>query len=286
MAQGVYRGAHVAPHSCRQRIPFHVSHSGPIPANSGGVVYPELFPHQEAFVAPFPGQHTFALPLADLGVEPGTCGEIVVSLHAVAVQLASNGSVLKKFAGWAFGDIVFPHGSYATGYGFHYQICCEPPPPEEAGCTLTQGYWKNHHEYAKNKGLRRDWPAPHDELDTLCGATWLSIFGAPPAGGNAWVILAHQYLAATLNVAASASTTPQVDQALADAAAYLEGSCWSIAAADAPEVIDTAAVLDAYNNGDIGPGHCNQATLTRGPDPPGSGPLSVFGHLASRGARA
>lgn len=229
---------------------------GPVPANSVGNVYPEFFPYQQAFVAPFPTRFTFAIPLADVGVEPGTCGDVVVSLHALAVQLASDGTVLKKHAGWAFGDIVFPHGSYATGYGFHYTLCCEPPPPVDAGCTLTQGYWKTHNEYATSKGLRRDWPAPHDELDTLCGASWLSILGAPPEGGNAWIILAHQYIAAALNVATGASTTAQVDQALADAEAFLEGSCWSIHASDAPDEVDTASVLDAYNNGDLGPSHC------------------------------
>jgi hypothetical protein len=211
---------------------------------------------RKASSAPFPVAHTFTLPLADLGVEPGTCGELVVALHATAVKLASNGSVLKKYSGWAFGDLVFPHGSYATGYGFHYEICCEPPPPEEFGCTLTQGYWKNHNEFGSKKQAV-DWPAPHDERDLLCGAEWLAILKTPPAGGNAWLIVAHQYIAAMLNVAAGASTTAQVDQALADAQQFLDATCSSAPASEFPDAINAAAILDAYNNGDIGPGHCD-----------------------------
>lgn len=82
--------------------------------------------------------------------------------------------------------------------------------PCAGGCTLTQGYWKTH---------SREGPAPYDEAwknlgpleeDTpffSSGLTWYRVFWTPPKGGNAWIQLAHQYMAAKLNILDGASTT-------------------------------------------------------------------------------
>jgi hypothetical protein len=144
--------------------------------------------------------------------------------------------------------------------GCHEECCgddCEPPPPEEeTGCTLTQGYWKTHNEYATAPGLVSDWPAPHDEDDVMCGQTLLDILDTP-SGGDAWNILAHQYIAAILNVASGASTPDAVDDALAGAEAWLLANCGGVPASEAPEAIEMAELLDRYNHGDVGPGHCD-----------------------------
>ena len=96
----------------------------------------------------------------------------------------------------------------------------------------------------------------HDEDDLLCGQRLLSILRTPPRG-DAWIILAHQYIAASLNVASGASSPSSVDGALADASAFLLANCGGAAASAAPEAIALAELLDSYNHGAIGPGHCD-----------------------------
>jgi hypothetical protein len=227
----------------------------PTPANSYGITWPEWFPYQVNITESWPTTYTFAIPLDELGVEAGVCGQLELSLYVRFKELDANGNVLKNHRGWAYGDKTLQHGSHGdVGYAFNYAICCEPP-PEEYGCTLTQGYWKTHNIYAAQSKKQVDWPAMHPD-DQLCGMTLLDILDTPPQG-DAWFILAHQYIAASLNVASGASTTDQVDQALADAEAFLTANCAGIPAADAPDALNDAGILDAYNNGDIGPGHCD-----------------------------
>jgi hypothetical protein len=235
--------------------------TAPVPKNSVGNVFPSFFPIQLAFAAPLPGSHTLTIPLADLGVEPGTCTDIHISIFAKMTQLDSRGGIIKSETGWAFGETTFT----PEGYSFLYAMCCPPPPPpdeeppppeEDAGCTLTQGYWKNHS--SKSRGKKNiDWPAPEDEDTLLCGRTWYDILHTNPRGGNAWYILAHQFIAASLNVASGASTPDQVDDALAEAAALLAADCGPLPASSNPDAINLAGILDAYNNGDVGPGHCD-----------------------------
>ncbi len=135
-------------------------------------------------------------------------------------------------------------------------VTCKPPP--EPGCTLTQGYWKTHSKYG---------PAPYDATwaligeDTtffLSGKTWYQAINTSSAGGNAYYILAHQYIAAKLNLAGGASSTPAVNAALAGAeafyAAYTPTS--TLSKAVRAQAIAYAETLADYNEGDIGPGHC------------------------------
>jgi hypothetical protein len=110
------------------------------------------------------------------------------------------------------------------------------------GCTLTQGYWKNHD----------DWPVFED--DVLCGQSWYDILWTE-TNGDAWYILGHQWIAATLNVAGGASTDAALDAAFAEAEALLV-AC-EISAEDRPAAIELSTVLDAFNNGLVGPGHCD-----------------------------
>ena len=136
--------------------------------------------------------------------------------------------------------------------------CCGPDcqPDEETGCTLTQGYWKTHNEYATSPGLQLDWPAPYDEDDLLCGQRLLDVLNSQPRG-DAWIILAHQWIAARLNVASGASTTDEVDAALASGETWLLAHCGGVPASEAPDALEWAETLDRYNHGDIGPGHCD-----------------------------
>ncbi|HEX6130883.1 MAG TPA: hypothetical protein VF044_04080, partial [Actinomycetota bacterium] len=131
-------------------------------------------------------------------------------------------------------------------------------------CTLTPGYWKTHSQ---------EGPAPYDdnwanlgplEEDTpffLSGKTYYEALWTSPAG-NAYWILAHAYVAAELNML-NGSTVPSDVQAAFDAATALLGSKTPAQAAllkgSAKNAwINAATVLDDYNNGLIGPGHCSE----------------------------
>lgn len=136
-------------------------------------------------------------------------------------------------------------------------------PCHGSGCTLTQGYWKTHSKQG---------PAPYDDnwanLGPLqentpffsSGYTWYSLFWTPPAGGNAYIQLAHQYMAAKLNILNGASTTPAVTSAIAWAEAFFPGKTpsTSLSKAQAGAAKDAAGTLGSYNEGAIGPGHCSE----------------------------
>lgn len=127
----------------------------------------------------------------------------------------------------------------------------------EHGCTLTQGYWKTHSE----KG-----PAPYDETWAelpdgaktpffSTGKSWHEVFWTPPAG-NACISLAHQWMAAKLNYLAGASLYSV--QTEFDAAKYiLEGLNYKFGKCP-KEAGKLADKLDKYNNGYVGPGHCDE----------------------------
>jgi|GEM_PF-2270484 len=138
------------------------------------------------------------------------------------------------------------------------------------GCTRTYGYWKTHTRYG---------PAPQDPTwdrigedgeDTpfyLSGQTYYQVLWTP-ARGNAYYILADQFIAARLNLLSGASSTPEVDEALA----WSEGFFSQFAPDNVPPdqretAIFYADLLDRYNNGEIGPGHCDDITPTPTPTP-------------------
>ena len=126
----------------------------------------------------------------------------------------------------------------------------------DGGCTLTQGYWKNHAEA---------WPVSSLTIGgvTYTEAQLLTLFGTSP-GGDASLILAHQLIAAMLNVASGAGQT-QVGPVIAQAQAWMSANRGSNAslpygiAAGSPagqQATSLADQLDAYNNGHLGPPHC------------------------------
>lgn len=127
----------------------------------------------------------------------------------------------------------------------------DPGTTGDPGCTLTQGYWKNHSANAKNPAQQSPWPV--SEATELCGQTWLEVLATPPKG-DAWYILAHQWIAASLNVASGAAPPPEVADALAEAELFLQ-DC-AISKAEHAVALADAQLLDAFNNGEIGPGHC------------------------------
>ena len=155
------------------------------------------------------------------------------------------------------------------------------------GCGYTWGYWKNHNIYQNAGGAHRDagwdkigedtqfygnYEDPPTNSNTL---TWYEILLIAPKGGNAYLILAHQYVAAYLNIHKDADpANPGIlGTTMTDAAALLAYYNTSYSGAFPPEIpkganyfnsddrawaISLAGVLDQFNNGklDGGPPHC------------------------------
>ncbi len=123
------------------------------------------------------------------------------------------------------------------------------PPP--VGCTLTQGYWKTHSLAGPSKKYDAGWQAigvlEHNTVFYSSGKTWLALFNTPPRG-SAYIQLAHQYMAAKLNVLNGAGAPANVLAALATAESYFSGNAVSITG--------LATLLDNYNNGLLGTPHC------------------------------
>ncbi|RNC67963.1 MAG: hypothetical protein ED859_12165 [Desulfuromonadales bacterium] len=133
----------------------------------------------------------------------------------------------------------------------------------DLGCTFTQGYWKTHSKYG---------PAPYDNTWAKLpqgeetpffgtGKTWYQIITAVPKNGDAYLILAHQYIAAYLNLLNGADTS-YVAEAMSHATMLLDtydGSPNPMSMITGPvrdDFIMTAYILDNFNNGMIGPPHC------------------------------
>jgi hypothetical protein len=83
--------------------------------------------------------------------------------------------------------------------------------------------------------------------------------------GDASLILAHQLIAAKLNILVGGASDGAVASAIEDADAWLAANAdadgllpfgVSAASAEGAEGVALANVLDEYNNGVIGPGHC------------------------------
>jgi hypothetical protein len=138
------------------------------------------------------------------------------------------------------------------------------------GCTLTPGYWKTHSDYG---------PAPYDDTwalledpdffgpDTpffLSGQTYYQVLWTQPRGGNAYYILARAWIAAYLNVLNGADIPAEVlaawDAAKTGFETYTpaEVGAWKRNNGDRAAWIELAGILDEYNNGLTGPGHCSE----------------------------
>jgi hypothetical protein len=136
-------------------------------------------------------------------------------------------------------------------------------------CTLTQGYWKTHSEYG---------PAPYDDAWALLGddgadtpffesgLSYYDVLWTSPKGGNAYYILAHQYVAAELNKLNGAVMPSEVQDAFDEATGlfetYTPAEVLSMKGKNGntlrAQFINLAGTLASYNEGVVGPGHCSE----------------------------
>lgn len=143
------------------------------------------------------------------------------------------------------------------------QTCSTLACGHSGGCTLTQGYWKNHNDTVcavdATSPLCVAWPVTSLTLGTVTysQADLLAIFNTP-AGGNGLIALAHQLIAAKLNVAAGADDT-SVALAIASADALIGGLVVPPVGSGSLSPGSTSALITTltnFNEGSIGPGHC------------------------------
>lgn len=136
----------------------------------------------------------------------------------------------------------------------------------DESCTYTQGHWKTHGPVPEGNNVN-EWPQDVNDNGLLLGTTITniytafqlqSIFDAPPAG-NGLIILAHQLIAAKLNVANGADdidialTIEAADDLIGDLVVPPVGSGFL-----APGVTSSlTTALRNYNEGATGPGHCD-----------------------------
>jgi len=152
----------------------------------------------------------------------------------------------------------------------------------EEGCTLTQGYWKTHsycktNGNGKGNGPERDetWDLIDDGIDNekddefsmffLSEQNYCEVFDTQPDTGKKsdqggkYYILAHQYIAAELNMLAGANPTAArvaFDEATILLEKYTPDQVKGNAGLEA-DCVRLGGILDDYNNGRIGPGHCD-----------------------------
>lgn len=191
------------------------------------------------------------------GAHPDGNGQTTYALDLDNLE-ASTGGVVKNVH---CGDNICIRAHYVTGGGsphvdehfsdsLPYQVVCN------LTCTYTQGFWKTH--YAAS------WPAAVVSGGLTLGsvsytaAELESIFNTAPAG-NGLIILAHQLIAAKLNIANGADGSA-VAAAIAAADTLIGGLVVPPVGGGSLAPAATAALtttLDNYNNGLTGPGHCS-----------------------------
>jgi hypothetical protein len=122
---------------------------------------------------------------------------------------------------------------------------------ESTDCTYTIGFWKNHEEV---------WPTNSLILGgVLYTKAQLLAILAQPAQGNGLVFLAHQMIAAELNVLNGATLPLTQSTALANAHTLINGLVIPPVGAGyihPSQASGLTQTLDQYNNGITGPGHC------------------------------
>jgi hypothetical protein len=198
----------------------------------------------------------------EVWVQGGAPVNVTVTENAIPGYLTSfkvtdaTGAVTGPTSGYT--TTVAPAGNPAAGFLIEF---VNVEVVREDGCTLTQGYWKTHSSYG---------PAPSDDNWNLVGGpntpfyfsgkSWYQLFWTPPAGGNAYIQLAHQYMAAKLNILSGASTTSAVDAAITAAEAFFNNPAnvpnGALTKAQQQILRGYAGTLASFNEGAIGPGHC------------------------------
>lgn len=126
-------------------------------------------------------------------------------------------------------------------------------------CTHGQGYWKTHGPVPTGNNSN-EWPVTALTLGSVLytDLQLLAIFNKP-AGGNGLIALAHQLIAAKLNIANGAASSA-IDASVADADTLIGGLVVPPVGGGSLAPSATSALTVAllnYNEGATGPGQCD-----------------------------
>ncbi len=190
-----------------------------------------------------------------ISLAPGATRQVCVDQPPCAGQYdAYSGEVVLRF-----GDSAPEPNDYDFRLfdGILHGCFCPPDNPPGNGCTLTQGYWKNHEE---------DWCVAGLNIGGrfYSKARLLEILRTPVAG-NCRIQVAHQYIAARLNIACQDAETSDSNfaQQLSYATGLFAGISQNVGGSIAPlscnattsQATDT---LTHFNEGRLGPAHCQE----------------------------
>jgi hypothetical protein len=141
--------------------------------------------------------------------------------------------------------------------------------PPDSGCTRSKGFWKNHAGFGPQRDVVTQYlpiwlgnPGDSsvaflvDSARVAYDILTQQVYGEP---SNGITKLYAQLLAAKLNIAAGASDG-DVAEVIDDADEFLSHYSWEdwgdLDHEQRQDVLGWKDTLDAYNNGIIGPGHC------------------------------
>lgn len=173
-------------------------------------------------------------------------GRLVLDLGGVH-GLSVTSATVPLTAGAHVVDLYFAERhTVQSGFSFEFTTEVDCYAPGEEPCPHSQGYGKNHADA---------WPVGELVLgaETYDAAALLALLRTP-VRGDASLILAHQLIAAKLNVAGGAQSAPVAD-AVADADALLAAQARRLPHAVAPSssegqaMVSLAETLDEFNNG-------------------------------------
>jgi hypothetical protein len=207
------------------------------------------------FYCEFYGVPTYNLALGTSNFVLGPNGTATVEMGDIFDETglyANYGGELAEGA-----DYVFRARAVGDGYSDESTnsatLFASSAPRGVVDCTLTQGFWKTHPE---------SWTAVASMLLGTVSYTnaQLNLILNTPAGGNGLLTLAHQLIATKLNVLLGATPPPSVAAAVTAADAIIGGLIVPpVAGAGFLAPGSTSAlttILDDFNNGVTGPGHC------------------------------
>jgi hypothetical protein len=267
-------------------IDFLADYAAAIPAleayiSAGGVVWVqgaiqgEKESEEDSYPLPFGGQSNFDLSSSDPIVDPsspmvaGVPSPITGNFasHVSDEDLPNDAHVVVVNCEDEDGNGENCEGENGEEqspvlYDLRRGASCSPTPtPTPSGCVFSQGYWKNHPQA---------WPVTELQLGntTYTQDQLLSILHEP-VRGNGILILAHQEIAAKLNIANGADGSC-IQQTLADADALI-GDLVIPPIGDGylrpRDVSPTAGILGDYNEGNLCAPSCDHSSPSPSPRP-------------------
>jgi hypothetical protein len=204
------------------------------------------------------------------GSDPVVLREVRVGADVfLATHTAADWETLSESQQRAVEEWVAVLTAYNTGKLGPGVCGAPPPPPPEPGqaCTRTIGYWRNHAGF----GPQADVVTPllplwvgmaggAKSVHVTTAALAVSLLDRRGDASNGINKLYAQLLGAKLNIANGASSSG-VFQTIAQADLFLAShgtvDWYALSSSQRQQVLAWMSTLDDYNNGRLGPGHCD-----------------------------